>query len=135
MSKKNYKATKEFLEEIRNCKYTGRELMNMMESRFKMYQMAGYPERLIKFTQLVAKMGEDKCGNCLFGAVLSEIPCHIGKRWRYDDIFLHNDEEWYESYHFLTRLFPEIEPDDYKKVHRMFNDFLLNYNFPLIVAA
>ena len=135
MSNKNYKATKEFINEVRNCQYSGGTLMNMMENRFKAFAKAGYPERLINMTKLQAKMGEDKYGNNLFGCVLSEIPAHINSRWLNNSILAHNDKEWYESYRFLTYTFPEINPSDYKEVHKMFDDFMRTLNEPLILCA
>ena len=135
MSNKNYKATKEFINEVRNCQYSGGTLMNMMENRFKAFAKAGYPERFINMTKLQAKMGEDKYGNNLFGCVLSEIPAHINSRWLNNSILAHNDKEWYESYRFLTYTFPEINPSDYKEVHKMFDDFMRTLNEPLILCA
>ena len=133
--KTNYKAKKEFVDKVRNCYYTGRELMDMMERRFKAFAAAGYPDRLINMTKLQAKMGEDRYGNNLFGCVLSEIPAHINTRWLNDSILAHNDKEWYESYRFLTYTFPEIEPSDYKAVHHLFDDFMRTIDKPRIMFA
>ena len=135
MSKKNYKATKEFLLGVRNCEYTGRQLFEMMENRFKAYAQAGYPKKLIEMTKLQAKMGEDKYGNNLFAAVFTEIPIHVNTRWMNNSILAHNDKEWESSHWFLTRLFPEIEPMDYKAVHDLFDDFCRTMNEPIIVCA
>lgn len=133
--KKNYKATKEFLNDVRNCNYTGRELFEMMENRFKAYAQAGYPEKLEKMKKLQEKMGTDKYGNNLFGAVFTEIPIHVNSRWINNSILAHNDKEWESSHWFLTRLFPEIEPMDYKAVHELFDEFCRTMNEPLICAA
>lgn len=132
---KNYKATKEFLNKVRNCEYIGRALYEMMLNRFKLYKQAGYPEKFEKMMKLQEKMGTDKYGNNLFGAVFTEIPIHINSRWMNNSILAHNDKEWESSHWFLTRLFPEIEPMDYKAVHKLFDEFCRTMNEPLICAA
>lgn len=132
---KNYKATKEFLNKVRNCEYTGRTLYEMMLNRFKLYKQAGYPEKFEKMMKLQEKMGTDKYGNNLFGAVFTEIPIHVNSRWMNNSILAHNDKEWESSHWFLTRLFPEIEPMDYKAVHELFDEFCRTMNEPLICAA
>lgn len=133
---KNYRANKEFINSIRNCDYTGRELMEMMENRFRAYAQAGYPQRLENMNSLKEKMGKDKYGNVLFGCVLSEIPIHIKGNYSYGTFLAHNDKEMYSSYQFLAYTFRDsVEASDYCAVHDMFDDFLLNMNEPLILAA
>jgi len=137
MSKsKNYRATKKFIDEVRNCYYSGRDLMEMMENHFTNLSKAGFPEKLEKMNSLKEKMGKDKYGNVLFGCVLSEIPIHIKGCYSYGTFLAHNDKEMYSSYRFLAYTFRDsIDSSDYCAVHNMFDDFLLNMNKPFMVAA
>lgn len=133
---KKYRATTQFINDIRNCNYSGRQLMEMMEAKFKEYASAGYPERLEKMNKLKEKMGKDKHGNVLFGCVLTEIPIHIKRCCSYGTFLAHNDKEMYSSYTFLAHMFRDsIEATDYCAVHNMFDDFLLNMNKPLVSAV
>jgi len=130
-----WRANKKFLSEIRNCQYSGRQLMEMMEKRFSEFAKAGFPERLENMNALKEKMGKDIYGNILFGCVLSEIPIHIKGCYSYGTFLASNDKELYSSYNFLVTFRDSIDASDYRKIHKMFDDFLLNMNKPLVMAA
>ena len=134
----SYRAKKDFLKQIKSCYFSGRELKDMMESKFKMEKMAGYPIAYVKFIQLDARLGEDKYGNNIFGSILATAPSQVNVNWKKDNngnyhILSSADKAFITRYHFLKDF--NIDGFDYDCVMNMFEKYLLNMNEPLIVAA